>query len=429
MARKGRRHSGKKLEPPLPEAKDELNLPRYFGIIKGGGYNKAVEERREIIPGPMPGAGETPRAISSRHPLLQPNPFPAPTPEPERVPLLIRAARYFAEILGVEPERPVAMPSVPELNFPALYTRFPIMKTVTKTTDANGEITVTYAQSYATIPGVVISVKDPDNVFGTVFSTTLTGFEVRLFKMDHDHGGVVDDGGVHTPTINADGNHSHNVQGTGSVSLDTNYGRLVMANYTDYEKDHVHNNTDTYYEDAHVHTNPTTNANNRGHVHGLPSYTGAYDNDNENVCNGLSTGSACASGYCITGIYGVNVPSTTHYHYLGGNTDGESQNHTHTQGNTGGVPYPGHRHGMPNTGVDTNPLGHRHLISDDLLYQHYVYNVGLTLDLVATANESPYHAHSAVEVVAHKHNVPADGRVLLKNTAVTITYIAQEESS
>jgi hypothetical protein len=68
-------------------------------------------------------------------------------------------------------------------------------------------------------------------------------------------------------------------------------------------------------------------------------------------------------------------------------------------------------------------------MSNDGLYNHYVYNVELTLDLVATANENPYHGHSGNEIPVHKHDVPADGRVLLKNTNVTITYIAQEESS
>lgn len=428
MARKGRRHSGKKLQPPLPEAKDELNLPKYFGIVRGGGYNKAIEERREIIPGPMPRSGETPGPINGRQPIIRGTPFPGPAPEPEHVPLLVRATRYFAEILGIEPERPVSMPVVPELNYPALYTRYPIMKTVTKTTDVNGEISVTYSHTFVTIPGVVISVKDPDNVFGTIFSTTLTGFEVRLFKMDHDHGGVVDDDGAHTPTINADGDHTHKVQGTGSLSLDTNYGRLVLANYTDYEKDHVHTQGNTYYEDSHTHTNPTTAANNRGHTHGLPAYTGAYDNDNELVVTGWSVGTACASGWCVTGLDGSNVPSTTHWHYLGGSTDGESQSHTHTQGNTGGVPYPGHRHGLPDTGGVTG-LGHRHLISNDALYNHYVYNVDLTLDLWTSAKEAPYHAHTGADVPVHGHGVASDGRVLLKNTSVTITYVAQEEST
>lgn len=400
MVRKGRRHSGKKLQPPLPEAKDEPVIPKYFNMIRGSGYREAEEERREILPGPMPRSDETPRAIRGRQVLKQRTPFPDPAPEPERIPLLIRGARYFATVLGVEPERPVAMPVVPELNYPALYTRYPIMKTVTKTTDAAGEIAVTYSHTFVTIPGVVITVKDPDNVFGTVFSTTLTGFEVRLFKMEHDHGGVVDDAGAHTPTINADGNHKHQIQGTGSLSLSTNYGRLVLANYTDYEKTHVHSNPQTGYESSHTHPK---------------GRTGGPD-DTASALTGMSSHNYCAAcdDWIVQSFDSASFAESSHWHLNTGLSTGTGTQHRHPQGNTG---------------VDTNPLGHRHLISDDLLYNHYVYNVDLTLDLWTSQYENPYHAHTGGNIVDHGHGVAADGRVLLKNTNVTITYIAQEESS
>ena len=421
MARKGRRHSGKKLQPPLPNAKDEPVIPKYFSMIRGSGYNKAEEERREIIPGPMPRAGETPRPIAGRRPLLPITPFPGPAPEPEKLPLLIRAARYFATILGVEPERPIPMPVVPELNFPALYTRFPVMKTVTKTTDAAGEISVTYSHSFATIPGVVITVKDPDNVFGTVFTTTLTGFEARMFKIDHDHGGVVDDGGLHTPTINADGNHSHNVQGTGTLDLDTNYGRLVLANDTDYETAHVHTQVQTQLESAHKHhIYPTSSAG--AHTHTIPATDGP--DDVADAATDVYYGSACGVGNCVDWVDAGSFAQSSHYHLNTGKVTGSDGAHTHPNIESGAGDA--HRHLLNSTGAAPLP-GHRHTISNDALYNHYVYDVNMTLDLVASANESPFHAHTGAQVPVHGHVVPSDGRVLLKNTNVTITYLAQEE--
>jgi hypothetical protein len=428
MVRTWKRRTRRKLEPLIPEAPDELNLPKYFNIIRSGGYGgaKSGEKRSEEMLPPMPGPNETPKALRTRRSLLPRDQYPNPAQEPERLPLLARLKYHFVSLFRVEPERPVSMPKVPELNFPALYTRFPVMKTVTKTTDVNGEITVTYAQSYVTVPGVVITVKDPDNVFGTVFSTTLTGFEVRLFKMDHDHGGVVDDDGLHTPTINADGNHAHNVTGSLSWKENSKYGRLVLSNYTDYETGHVHTIPATYYESNHVHTNSDTSYESN-HTHSFSDTSGG-PSGTANAITNLITGSACASGACVNGWNNSSFGTSSHTHYVSGTTGGDG-GHDHSIGNTGGVPYPGHRHTMPNTGVQTGS-GHRHLMSDDLLYQHYIYSItDVDLTLLVTAQESPYHAHSGVQIVKHGHGVAADGRVLLKNTNVTITYIAQEESS
>jgi len=424
MARKGRRHKGKRLEPPLPTAKDELILPKYFRMIRGGGYNKAEEERREVLPNQMPGLQDVPRAIRGGRPRLsQPLPLPGPAPEPERVPLLLRAARRFISVFTVEPERPETMPVVPELNYPALYTRYPIMKTVTKTTDIAGEISVDFSHLFVTVPGVVITVKDPDNVFGTVFSTTLTGFEVRLFKMDHDHGGVVDDDGAHTPTINADGNHQHQVQGTGSLSLDTKYGRLVMANYTDYETGHVHTQVQTQLESAHKHHIYSTGGGG-GHDHSVPATDGSDDNDP--AIQYIISGTACTLGTCMNGWNEASFALGSHGHPNTGLSTGYESDHTHSNIESGAGDA--HRHLLNNTGVQPG-LGHRHLISSDDLYTHYVYNVTLALDLWTSAEENPYHAHSGVNINAHGHGVASDGRVLLKSTNVTITYIAQEESS
>jgi hypothetical protein len=410
----------------LPEAKDEPVIPKYFNMIRGSGYRKAEEERREILPGPMPRSDETPRAIYSRRTLKQQTPFPEPAPEPERVPLIIRILRRFISSLIVEPERPVRMPVVPELNYPALYTRFPMMKTVTKTTDAAGEIAVTFSHLFQTVPGVVITVKDPDNVFGTVFSTTLTGFEVRLFKMDHNHGGVVDDDGQHTPTINADGNHGHNVTGSISWTENSNYGRLVLSNYTDYETGHVHTQVQTQLETDHTHHVYPTVAGG-AHTH---SYSGWSDGPDgvDYALNGLTYGTACVSGSCVSGEHYAEFANEAHDHWVSGTTDGASPStHTHTNITTG--TGSDHRHLLNDTGTQPNP-GHRHLISNNDLYDHYIHSItGVDISLLVTADESPYHAHSGNQIVKHGHGVAADGRVLLKNTNVTITYIAQEESS
>jgi hypothetical protein len=53
----------------------------------------------------------------------------------------------------------------------------------------------------------------------------------------------------------------------------------------------------------------------------------------------------------------------------------------------------------------------------------------MDLDLVTSVKESPYHAHTGGNIGPHGHVVPSDGRVLLKNTNVTITYMAQEEEN
>ncbi len=424
MARRGRRHKGKKLEPPLPAAKDELILPKYFRMIRGGGFSKAEEERREVVPGQMPGLQDVPRTVRAGRPgISEPQPFPGPAPEPERVPLLLRATRRFISIFTVEPERPVTMPVVPELNYPALYTRYPIMKTVTKMTDAAGEISVDFSHAFQTVPGVVITIKDPDNVFGTVFSTILTGFEVRLFKMDHDHGGVVDNDGAHTPVINADGNHQHQIQGTGTLSLDTKYGRLVTANYTGYETDHVHTQVKTQLEDAHTHhVYPTQSAG--GHSHSFSDTSGGPSSTDAFIQT-LVPGSTCTEGSCIVSVNSDYAGSGSHTHYVSGTTSSDGA-HTHTNIYT--AHGQAHRHLLNSTGTQPSP-GHRHVISNDDLYTHYVYDVTMSLDLWTSQYESPYHAHSGGNIVAHGHGVASDGRVLLKNTNVTITYIAQEESS
>jgi hypothetical protein len=138
---------------------------------------------------------------------------------------------------------------------------------------------------------------------------------------------------------------------------------------------------------------------------------------------GYYGGTSCTVGTCINGGYYGGFAEDSHWHYFTDDT-GYENNHTHPNIDTGGGTD--HRHLLNNTGAQPSP-GHRHLISSDALYNHYVYNVGLTLDLVTSVKESPYHAHTGGNIVDHGHVVPSDGRVLLKNTNVTITYMAQEE--
>ncbi|AJP62001.1 hypothetical protein [ANMV-1 virus] len=351
--------------------------------------------------------------------------MPAQAQEPQKVPLLIKAARHFKSLLvQTEPERPETIPTIPELNYPALYTRYPVMKTVTKTTDALGEMSVTYSHSFATIPGVVITVKDPDNVFGTVFSTTLTGFEARMFKIDHDHGGTVDDGGLHTPTINADGEHQHEVTGVINWTEYGKWGRLVTTgNYTEYENNHVHPNPTTGSEAAHTHNNPNTETT-ANHQHTIPATDGPDDTDV--AVNGASWGSDCAVGVCVVSFYTHGFAEDSHFHLNTGKKTGWDGSHYHVQAPT--LAGSSHTHTMGDTGQQAG-LGHRHPISNDTMYQRYMTSVAITADLWVSAEESPHHAHSGAVVPVHGHVVPSDGRVLLKNTNVTIMYLAQEESS
>ena len=564
-----RRKPKRKLEPSLPETMDELNLPKYFGVIHGSGRQE--EQRREEMPLGMEGVSEVPKAIrgSLKLPLdvRPPNPapevervplilrilkrstpkldieperpegvpngmpeisgmpraiisgptlpsklqLPDPAPEIVKVPLIIRIMKRLVPGLSVEPDRPLRMPTVPKLDYPALYTRYPIMKTVTKTTDAFGKIQVDFAQTFQEVPGVVMTIQGEESWSGNVFDVSTTFFRAIFFKAahnhggtvdnngrhDHDgavagggihnHGGTVDNNGRHTPYINADGNHTHNVHGTGHLSLDTNYGRLVMSNYTNYETAHVHTQVQTQletdhthglyptsYESGHTHSNPNTGLNG-GHSHSVGN-TGAPSGWVTVMDYTVSWGSVCTAGACVSQFYGQYAadayhshsnPGTSyigsHIHSVGSTGTGSQHRHTMPDTQTGSD----HRHLLNNTGAAPSP-GHRHLISDSALYNHYVYDVGLTLDLVASSYESPYHAHSAEEIVAHDHVVDeelahdhsvteqadhdhvvdeelahdhsvteqadhdhvvaSDGGSVLKNTSVTITYIAQVES-
>ena len=377
-------------------------------VIKRSRQFKAglnVEPEREVVSGLRPKTKEVPKLVRTDESKEPVDNFPNSKPESERMPLILRMAKRIVSALKVEPERPVRMPVVPELSFPPLYTRYPMMRTVTKTTDGNGKITVTFDHLFMEVPGVVLTVKGTDAYSANVTDVTLTNFEAIFFKAAHAHGGTVIDGGVHTPTINADGQHAHQVTGSIGWTENSNYGRLVLANYTDYEKDHTHK----------AHTSPSHNYTGyeNVHTHSFGAWTGVPDVDYSAVYDDYNEGSACTSGVCILSMVATDVPSTTHYHYVSGTTGAGSL----------------HRHLMGKTGPVDNVDGHRHLISNDALYDHYMTSItNVSLALLVTANENPHHAHTGGEIVAHDHGVAEDGDALLTNTQVTITYLAQVES-
>jgi hypothetical protein len=187
----------------------------------------------------------------------------------------------------------------------------------------------------------------------------------------HDHGAWAGAGGGHTPTEWGKA-HTHVVTGTITLSFQTNDKTFLDSGITTTQNDSV---------PRHTHPNPTTAANNRGHTHTLPTWTGAYDNDNEGVVDYIYPGSDCVEGSCITGWDNVDVPSTTHYHSLGGNTGGVSQNHTHTQGVTEAGSAHHHPLSVHNFAViDTTTMGGAFSLgvaaADDPAHIHTINSVG-----------------------------------------------------
>lgn len=412
-----------KLEPPLPEAKDTLVIPKYFGMIRGGGlggHGKAP--LIEIPPRSMSKVDKVPGIVMGGAPAPASGvTYPSSAPEPEKVPILVRAARRFRSLFVVEPERPVTMPTVPELNYPPLYTRYPVMKTVTKVTDGNGKIQVDFSHLFQEVPGVVMTVQGEDAWSGNVFQVTTTYFRAIFFKAAHDHGGVVDDGGLHTPSVNADGNHSHPVEGTITWDEYSQYGYLVASDWSDYETEHLHTQVQTQLEDEHKHHVYPTQYDG-GHDHSIPHTDGPDDTDP--AMTSLNWGSDCVSGSCIESFNAAYFANDCHWHYFSSDTGYES-NHRHTNIQT--AHGDAHRHLLNNTGVQPSP-GHRHQIGYPEQYDHYITDIDIDAFLSATSYETPYHDHSADEVPEHDHVVALDGGLLLKNTSVTITYLAQVET-
>lgn len=314
MVRAGKRKKkrNRKLEPPLPEAKEELNLPRYFRMIRGGRRAEG-EERKEILPKSMPGRAGVPKTVrrlqvkKSRRNI---NAVPINRQKTEKIPQIIKAARRFKSILsGIEPKRPVRMPVVPEMHFPTLYRRLPTMKTVTKVTDINGKITVDFPHPFEKVPEVIITVKGEDTLIGNVTDITLSTFTVIFFTVEHDHGGVVDNDGAHTAYIYNDGYHSHTVGGTIQWIETGQAGGLLNDSWTSSES-----------------------------------------------------------------------PDDPHHHTLAATFTG------------------------------------------------YLTHIDISAVAWTSDYESPYHGHSGGYVNPHGHGVAKDGGVLLKDTSVTLTYMAQEGS-
>jgi hypothetical protein len=244
------------LRPPLPEEREEIRTPRYFSIIRGAGLRKKNEfevplprlmPKTKKMPRPVPGARREGRARKR---------VQTPMPRLEKVPLIIRAGRFIKAGL-LEPKRPEGMPNIPELNFPGLYKRHSTMKTVSKVTDINGKATFDFPRPFEKIPEVVMTVKGENKLFGNVTDTALSTFTAVFFTVEHDHGGAVVDNGRHTPTINADGGHMHDVYGEIYFTKYWTYGWLSPYYFTTDESnpgDPHHHNVSNAAEDDHYMT-------------------------------------------------------------------------------------------------------------------------------------------------------------------------------
>ena len=102
MAKKGGRRRKEKLEPPLPETKDELNMPRYFGIIRGSGFGKTEEPRKPMPPSSMPEVAETPKTVRARRLGLHGTNFPNQKPDSEMMPMILLMEILLKSILKLE---------------------------------------------------------------------------------------------------------------------------------------------------------------------------------------------------------------------------------------------------------------------------------------------------------------------------------------
>lgn len=307
-----RRSRRKKLRPSLPEERALIKPPRYFGIIRGAGSKKKELEvplppmmpRTKKIPTPIPSVGRG----GARNKRIR-----MPMPRSEKIPLIVRVGRGIRSLRRrIETGKPVAIPKFPKLDYPKLYRRYPTIKTETKTTGSNGKISCTFRRPFKKIPGVVITPKSGDSIAANVTNVTLTGFDAIFFNAKHSHGGTVNDNGAHTPGINADGTHVHDIEG--SIEYTNSYKNGYVAKY--WKSD-----------------------------------------DNSSA-------------------------------------------------------------GDP----------HHHEIAHDFQYAHFMYEMVIDeFQLWISEVEDPAHAHSGVYVSAHDHDVAEDGGALLKNTSVTVTYLAQEE--
>jgi len=199
-----------------------------------------------------------------------------------------------------------------------------------------------------------------------------------------------------------------------------------MANYSVYENDHVHGpgSNQTGYESSHTHGNYDTDTDG-SHGHPAPSCNAHSSTYQVQACTSIGYGSSCASGACVDAAdtWFEWLSKRTHIHAIG-SIGSSGSSHSHGMSATGvGV---AHRHAMGTTGA-TPGLGHRHQISQDTLWHPYMYDITISADLWTTADEDPYHAHSGEQISQHGHGIAEDGKVLLKNTQVTLTYMAQEE--
>ncbi|MEA1957615.1 MAG: hypothetical protein U9N01_04590 [Euryarchaeota archaeon] len=484
MVKRIRSRRKKKLEPDLPYGRETLDLPRYFNIINTGRTTERplepvlpkrrdeIGEAPKAIPMPKPGKmhrgeqmplgreepqktpllvrglryvkslvmdvepalperrdeiGGTPKAIPRPKPGTVPRgeEMPQGREDARKMPLLLRGLRYLKSlIMEVEPERPVRMPKVPELNFPPLYTRYPVMTTVSKVTDGDGKIIVDFPHNFVNVPGVVMTVKGVDTLVGNVTDVTLGTFTAVFFTIEHNHGGTVIENGKHTPEINADGDHTHEVTGVITWDEDSQYGYLTASDWSDYETDHVHTQVQTQLESAHVHG--LYDIQSAGaHTHSIPATDGPDDTDYALIDANWGIWCDACNEWLIDRFDTGEFALGSHWHLNTGKRTGSDGAHTHPRYEY--TKATSHRHLLNDTGAQPSP-GHRHQIAYPSQYDHYITDITIDAFLTASAKESPYHYHTAPEVVDHDHVVIPDGANLWTNESVTITYLAQEET-
>lgn len=308
-------------------------------------------------------------------------PFPITLPRRrskfDKYPRIIRIAKSLKSLLKVEPDKPVRMPHFPTLAFPRLYTRYPIMKTYTAVTDIDGKITVIFPRVFRKIPGVLVTPNDPGTWFTHVLSKDEFGFTVQILKTvhkhqhadsgdagGHGHGDSSGGGGDHDHVIYMSGEHWHNV------------GGAIIWHKVE------------------------------GNVWGLASnYTGASAPNTGSPSTSITlvhtilSGTACESGWCVTGTLGGEAAGETHIHTV--------VSHDHP------IPY-------------TNLYFLKDLSFDVIAWTTTQHDGHDHPEEVAG-----FHYHSIAYEVAHHHVVPDSNEKeasALASTSVTFTYYALEET-
>ena len=358
------------------------------------------------------------------------------------------------------------MPRFPTLGFPRLYTRFPLVKTYTAITDSLGRVAVTFPRVFRSIPGVVLTGQGNITWFPIVLSRDQFGFTARILKTAHKHTGSSGSGGGHGHTTSSAGAHGHTA-GLAGAHGHTATAAGAHGHTAGYAGGHGHGGS-TGIGGAHGHVVADGGSHwhsvsgylnlilNRslaivtaqvlgesGHTHSNPDTSGP--STSSEVMTGLSAGSGCDSGFCVTGFDTGDVAGLSH---------------THSQGSTGGST--GHHHdlslGSSNFVYDVDihigawtsdtHCGHNHPRSDDSGHEHssliisdapdhfhtissasgHTHPLSNAPNHLHTISSASGHTHPISSAPSHVHGISEDAAAALANTEVTFTYLASEES-